>query len=228
MSPRTGQHWQNRRCDWRDDVMLVLVPAVRSYFWIFNRCPIIPMGLTKQKTHWNAADGSSCPCYKQMWLWRASCTSCLAMSSELGCSCCQPELMHCLLFPSPRNTRSLKSLISTLPACPLLLSPSGTNNATETEAELIISWSCCQNSALTRILPCFLEVEQGLSTTENTSKPKVCILSKSSVLSWVCCFAAGWWLAGPSGSHVGDWPVGAELASCHQLRFGCHGELELY
>lgn len=41
--------------------MLGLVPAVRSYFWIFNRCPIIPMGLTKQKTHRNAADGSSCP-----------------------------------------------------------------------------------------------------------------------------------------------------------------------
>lgn len=119
MSLRTGQHRQNRRCDWRDDVMLGLVPAVRSYFWIFNRCPIIPMGLTKQKTHRNAADGSSCPCHKQMWQWNASCTSCLAMSSEPGCFCCQPELMHCLLFPSPRNTRSLKSLISTLPACPL-------------------------------------------------------------------------------------------------------------
>ena len=44
---------------------------------------------------------------------------------------------------------SLKSRISTLPACPLMPSYSSTNNATETGAELIILWSCCQNSALT-------------------------------------------------------------------------------
>lgn len=29
--------------------MLGLVPAVESYFWIFNRYPIIPMGLLNKK-----------------------------------------------------------------------------------------------------------------------------------------------------------------------------------
>lgn len=29
--------------------MLGLVPAVRSYFWIFNRYPIIPKGLLNKK-----------------------------------------------------------------------------------------------------------------------------------------------------------------------------------
>lgn len=111
-----------------------------------------------------------------------------------------------------------------------MLSPSATNNAAETEAELIILWSCCQNSALTRILPCFLEVEQGLSTTESALIPKVCSEQRQcpelSVL--LCCRLAGMWLAGLSGSHVGDWPAEAELASWHQLSFGCHGELELF
>lgn len=152
MSLRTGQHRQNRRCDWGDDVMLGLMPAVRSYFWIINRCPIIPMGFTKQKTHWNAADGSSCPCCKQMWLWRASCTSCLAMSSEPGCFCCQPELMHCLLFPNPGNTCFFEKPHQHCASLSSVLSPSSMNNATETEAELIILWGCCQNSTLTGIL----------------------------------------------------------------------------
>lgn len=53
--------------------MLGLVPAVESYFWIFNRYPIIPMGLLNKKK--NSLKCRICPCSKQMCLWRALCPS---------------------------------------------------------------------------------------------------------------------------------------------------------
>lgn len=73
--------------------------------------------------------------------WQSLVSWAIFAASQTECTACY--------FPTPKYTCSLKSLISTLPACPLMPSHSSTNDALETEAELMIWGSCCQNRALT-------------------------------------------------------------------------------